>query len=80
EEFVDQWRAGVVPLRAEFGFEIIGAWSNPETDRFVWLLAHEGDFEAADRTYYESAGRGRLSPDPARLIEEAHKEFVVPAL
>ena len=79
-EFVAEWRAKVVPLRAQAGFEIVGAWSNPETNRFVWIIAHEGDFEEADSVYYASPDRKRMSPDPARFIEEARSEFVSPAI
>ncbi|MCH7586337.1 MAG: NIPSNAP family protein [Acidobacteria bacterium] len=78
-EFVTEWRTQVVPLRVEAGFEIVGAWSNPETNRFVWIVAHEGDFEEADRVYYESPGRRGLSPDPSRFIDKARSEFVSPA-
>lgn len=79
-EFINEWRAQVVPLRRQAGFEIAGAWSNPETNRFVWVVGHEGDFEEEDRSYYESSERRQLSPDPARFIEEARSEFVSPAL
>jgi len=79
-EFVAEWKARVVPLRTEAGFEIVGAWSNPETDRFVWIVACDGDFEEADRSYYASPERSRISPDPARFIEDAQSEFVSPAL
>jgi hypothetical protein len=79
-EFVSEWRTGVMPLRSQAGFEIVGAWSNPETNRFVWVVAHPGDFEVADRLYYESPERSRLAPDPARFIEEAQSEFVTPAI
>lgn len=79
-EFVIEWRTQVIPLRTRAGFEIVGAWSNPETNRFVWVVAHEGDFEEADRIYYASPERSRLSPDPARFIEEVRSEFVSPAL
>jgi len=78
-EFVAEWQTQVVPLRTRFGFEIVGAWSNPETNRFVWIVAHDGDFEEADHAYYASPGRSRISPDPARFIEEAQSEFVSPA-
>lgn len=78
-EFVNEWRTGVMPLRLQAGFEIVGAWSNHETNRFVWIVAHQGDFEKADRSYYESPERSRLSPDPARFIEDAKSEFVTPA-
>lgn len=75
-DFVTEWNAGVVPLRERAGFEIISAWSSHETNRFVWIVAYDGDFEEADRLYYESPERGRISPDPARFIEDAHSEFV----
>ena len=79
-EFVSEWKAQVVPLRARAGFDIVGAWSNPETSRFVWIVAHPGDFEEADRSYYASPERRRLSPDPARFIDEARSEFVTPEM
>lgn len=79
-EFVSEWRTGVMPLRSQAGFAIVGAWSNVETNRFVWVMAHQGDFEEADRSYYESPERSRLFPDPARFIQEAQSEFVTPAV
>ena len=79
-DFVTEWRAQVVPLREKAGFQIINAWSNRETNRFVWILAYDGDFEEADRKYNSSVQRAEISPDPARFIEEAHSEFVSPAL
>ncbi len=79
-EFVAEWKAQVVPLRKQAGFEIVSAWSSPETNRFVWIVAHQGDFEEADRIYYASPDRGELSPDPARFLTEARSEFVFPAL
>ena len=68
------------PIRTEAGFEIVGAWSSPETNRFVWIVAHEGDFEEADRIYYAAPDRAQLSPAPARFIAEARSELVSPAL
>jgi hypothetical protein len=48
------------------------------SDEFVWLLEHEDprSFEAAEAAYYASAERQAVSPDPARLIVEAHKDWV----
>lgn len=42
-EFVAEWEAAVVPLRLQAKFEIVGAWSSPETNRFVWIVSHAGD-------------------------------------
>jgi hypothetical protein len=73
DRFVAEWRARLAPLREAEGFEIAGAWTIPEEDRFVWLLVHPDGweaFEAADAAYFASPGRAALDPDPARLIEE----------
>ena len=70
--FIEEWRAGILPLRREMGFSIDGAWAVDDESRFVWLLTHPGDwnaFEVADRAYYTSPGRSSLDPNPARLIE-----------
>jgi hypothetical protein len=70
--FIEEWRAGIVPLRRELGFSIERAWTVEGESRFVWLLSHPGDwdaFEAADRAYYGSPQRASLDPNPARLIE-----------
>jgi hypothetical protein len=75
QRFVEEWRAGIAPLRRRMGFTIDGAWLVEDESRFVWLLSHPGDWDAfatADRSYYASPLRAALDPDPARLIEEQH--------
>jgi hypothetical protein len=75
DRFIEEWRTGVAPLRRTRGFDIPGAWTIPGEDRFVWLLAHPGGWDAfaeADTAYYASPERAALDPDPARLIEEQH--------
>ena len=73
DQFVEEWRSQLAPLRRSIGFEIAGAWTIPGEDRFVWLLAHPGEwdaFERADAAYFASPERAGFDPDPARLIEE----------
>jgi hypothetical protein len=72
------WKSGIVPLRQEAGFRVIGAWVDIQHDRFVWLLGYSGDdgFEAANDRYYESQERKALHPEPSELIEEARKVMV----
>lgn len=73
DRFVEEWRDRLAPLRRSLGFTIPAAWTVPDESRFLWLLAHEGDwaaFEEADATYFASPRRAAISPDPARLIEE----------
>jgi len=73
DRFVAEWRSHLAPLRRASGFEIAGAWTVPDQDRFVWLLVHPDGwdaFEAADARYFASPERRGFEPDPARLIEE----------
>ena len=68
--YIEDWRQVVAPLRRTFGFEVLGAWASDEDSTFVWVIGHEGDFEAADRAYYMSPERAAFDPDPARHIVE----------
>jgi len=73
DQWVEEWRSGIAPIRRELGFSIERAWTVVDDSRFVWLLSHAGDwdsFEAADRAYYDSPLRTSLHPNPARLIVE----------
>jgi NIPSNAP len=78
QTFADEWREKVVPLRRRFGFEIVGAWASEEDDTFVWIIRHGGDFDEADRAYYESPERAALDPDPARHIAEPRRFLARP--
>ena len=73
EQFVAEWQEHLAPLRRSIGFEILGAWTVPEEDRFIWLLSHPGGWDAfadGDQAYFASPQRAGFDPDPARLIEE----------
>jgi hypothetical protein len=78
DEFVGEWRERVVPLREAFGFRVEGAWTIAEGNGFVWIISHDGDFEAADTAYYSSGERKALDPDPARNIESADTRMMAP--
>ncbi len=58
----------IVEARREAGFEVVAAWTEHAVDRFVWIVAHDGDFEAAEAAYYAAPRRAELSPSPGELI------------
>jgi hypothetical protein len=70
EAWIAEWKAHIVRLRQRHGFEIAGAWTTAESNRFVWVLAYGGPktWEQANADYYASADRVGLDPDPARHI------------
>jgi NIPSNAP len=72
DEWLAGWRESIVPLRRKFGFEVVGAWVDRESDRFVWVLALPAseDWDSRDKAYYESKERRGLRPNPADCIAE----------
>ncbi|MDP9231829.1 MAG: NIPSNAP family protein [Actinomycetota bacterium] len=76
EEWLEEWSRLVLPLRLEHGFELVGAWRVEDGDRFVWILAYDGDFATADADYYASPARAALDPDPARHLENAETRML----
>ena len=70
EAWIAEWTAHIARLRQRHGFQIAGAWTIAESNRFVWVLAYSGSksWEQADADYYASADRAALDPDPARHI------------
>ena len=67
DDFVAAWRAGVSPLRQQFGFRVAGAWVIRERNQFVWILSYDGPqaWEAADAAYYGSPPRSSTSTAPS---------------
>jgi hypothetical protein len=76
DEWVEEWRQHVAPLRRLHGFQVLGPWIQDRT--FVWLLGYSvaGGFDAADARYYASDERKQLDPDPARHIEEQQHHMI----
>jgi NIPSNAP protein len=71
DTFLDAWLRGVYPLRLKFGFTFAGAWRVEGADELLWIIGYDGPegFAAADKRYYESDERKRMTPDPAQYIE-----------
>jgi hypothetical protein len=72
DEWVEEWRSKVVPLRLRFGFKVVGAWKLEDT-RFVWILSYtgkKGDFGRMNERYYNSKERKAVRPDPARHLSK----------
>jgi len=78
EEWLDEWRKRIVPLRERHGFRILGAWSVDGTDQFVWIISYEGpkSWEQANSDYYESPERKALDPDPARHLAQTQTRLM----
>jgi hypothetical protein len=81
DEWVDEWRTRIVPLRERFGFRVLGAWTVDGTDQFVWIITYDGpkSWDRANSDYYESAERKALDPDPARHLAQTQTRLMTSA-
>ncbi len=79
-DWVREWREGIVPVRERFGYRIEGAWIVRDGNVFVWILSHDAVQTWKDREdeYYASAERLALQPDPARFIADIQNWILTP--
>ncbi len=61
----------VVEARRAVGFDVVGAWTIPEENMFVWIVSTDrpGGVEAASKAYYQSDLRRAIEPEPAKLLD-----------
>jgi len=80
DEFVRVFVEQLVPLRARFGFRVLGAWTVPEERRFIWIAGYdgEGSIQEANDRYYAAPERLAVTPDPGSLLEETNAWFAEP--
>lgn len=79
-QWIEEWRAHVVPLRTKAGFEVVGAWTVDGTDQFVWIIGYDGpkSWQDAEADYYGSPERKALQPDPARHLAQTGARLMSP--
>jgi NIPSNAP len=70
EDWLEEWRSQIVPLRRRYGFEVLGAWTVDGTDQFIWIITYRGpkSWSEANADYYGSPERKAMDPDPARHL------------
>jgi len=73
QDWISEWKSVIAPLRRQFGFEVVDAWTSDEPERFIWIIRYDGpkSWAEADADYYNSPDRKALDPDPARHIERS---------
>ena len=78
DDWIAGWENGVVPLRKEEGFVLIGAWVDRSHDRFLWVVGYSGvdGFEAAEARYHASPARLGLTPNPSDFVDTATLDMV----
>lgn len=67
----------VVEARRAVGFEVLGAWTIPEKNQFIWIVGAEHGIEATAERYYASEQRRAIEPEPAKLLETIDNRTMV---
>lgn len=70
------WFPALVPVREKYGFTVHGAYADFENLQFVWMVSHDGDFEAAMATYDPSPERAAVFEGFENPITGMHLSFV----
>ena len=72
EDFV-KWWPNLLPVRKQFGFEVLFAFVDESTNQFVWAVSHPGDreeFDTAEKRYVESSQRADVFAGVPSRVEE----------
>jgi hypothetical protein len=75
EPFLDAIRGAWV-VREQYGFSVAFALVDEERNQFTWAVTHDGDFAAAEASYYASDERAALPANPADFIDVMHVGMV----
>ena len=80
EEFVALFRDHLVPLREAYGYQVLGAWNDPEQGTFVWVVGHEAPdgWDAAEQAYYDAPERAALPANPSDFLQSAATQLLQP--
>lgn len=71
------WFETLAPARRQYGFEILFAFADRETNQFVWAVGYDGaDFDAAVATYNDSPERAAVFAGQPSRVKEMHLALV----
>lgn len=81
EQFCQEWREKLVPLRERIGFTVEGAWTSSEESTLTWIVSYDGPktFDEAFAEFKTSPERTSMDPNPARLMVSSESWMVEPA-
>lgn len=77
-DFLHAWSTYAVPLREQYGFSVISAWTVAAEEEFVWIVSHDGDLEAVAAEYYNSPERKAFPVDPGSFVETVTLRMLTP--
>lgn len=74
------WFPNIVPVREKYGFKVEFAYADREKNEFVWVVSHEGDYEAALAVYNDSPERAAAFEGQPTRVAKMHLAMVESAI
>jgi hypothetical protein len=59
--WAEVWKTTVVPLRQEYGFDVVGAWLAEEENEFTWIVSGNR-FKEREAAYVEARDASGFAP------------------
>ncbi len=75
-----EWFPQVVAVREQYGFKVTGAYADRERNEFVWVVSHDGDFDAVFEVYNASPERAAVFAGQPSRVAKMHLAMVDPVL
>lgn len=77
DEFLEWFDTKLLPVRRQYGFELLFAVADRERNEFVWAVGHDADdFEAAMKTYNDSPERAAAFEGQPNRVKQMHLSIV----
>ena len=77
------WVPRIVPVRAQYGFEVLFAFADRERNEFTWAVRYEGDlaeYEARLEVYNASPERAAVFEGQPQRVAAMHLALVDPVV
>ena len=77
-QFTDDFNHKIKAARESVGFKVLGVWTVPATNQFVWIMGLEDglDWDKHDKAYFDSEARKAMQPDPGQIIARMENHFI----
>jgi len=83
DEFVEWFKARIVPAREAEGFAVEFAYADREAGEFVWAVSVAGDaatFAAVEEAYLASDSRAAAFADQPKRVAASHVRLIEPVV
>ena len=71
DAFVEWWPS-IIPVRKQYGFEVLFGFVDESTNQFVWAVSVDGDFDAVEKAYMDSPERAAVFAGVPHRVDETY--------